>query len=49
MSSASVTSVMVDGKFILKGGRSPLDNEEVYGRIRGASEKLWARLGSGEF
>ena len=49
LSSASVTSVMVDGKFIIKDGRSPLDNEEVYGRIRKASEKLWGRLESGEF
>lgn len=49
LSSASVTSVMVNGKFIIKDGRSPLDNEEVYGQIRRASEKLWARLKSGEF
>ncbi|HEX5733512.1 MAG TPA: putative aminohydrolase SsnA [Blastocatellia bacterium] len=49
LSSASVASVMVNGKFIIKDGRSPLDNEEVYGQIRKASEKLWARLKSGEF
>ncbi len=49
LSSASVVSVMVNGKFIIKDGRSPLDNEEVYGQIRKASEKLWARLKSGEF
>ena len=49
LSSASVASVMVNGKFIIKDGRSPLDSEEVYGQIRKASEKLWARLKSGEF
>lgn len=49
LSSASVSSVMVNGRFIIKDRASPVDSEEVYSRIRKASEKLWARLKSGEF
>ncbi len=44
LSSASVRSVMVNGKFIIKDRLSPVDNQDVYGQIRKASEKLWARL-----
>ena len=44
LTSASVTSVMVDGRFVIKDGHSPLDTEDVYGQIRKATEKLWDRL-----
>ena len=49
LSSASVRSVMVNGKFIIKDSLSPVDNQDVYLQIRKASEKLWARLESREF
>jgi cytosine/adenosine deaminase-related metal-dependent hydrolase len=49
LSSASVASVMVDGRFVIKDRVSPVDGTDVYDQIRRASEKLWARLRSGEF
>jgi putative selenium metabolism protein SsnA len=49
LSSASVRSVMVNGKFIIRDRLSPVDNHDVYGQIRKASEKLWGRLKSQEF
>jgi cytosine/adenosine deaminase-related metal-dependent hydrolase len=43
MTSASVESVMVNGRFVLRDRRHGLD-DEVYQKARQASEKLWARL-----
>ena len=43
MTSASVESVMVNGRFVVKDRRHALD-DEVYRKARQASEKLWARL-----
>ncbi len=43
MTSASVESVMVSGRFIVRDRRHALD-DEVYQKARQASEKLWARL-----
>lgn len=44
LNSASVESVMVGGKFVIKDRRSALDVQDVYGRARKAAQKLWARL-----
>ena len=49
LTSASVRSVMVNGKFIIKDRVSPIDNQDIYGQIRKASERLWARLEIQEF
>ncbi|MEW6210479.1 MAG: putative aminohydrolase SsnA [Acidobacteriota bacterium] len=44
MSAASIESVMVAGRFVLRERRFPFDTADVYERIREASEKLWDRL-----
>jgi len=44
MKSASVESVMVNGKFVIRDRRSALDDQDLYERARAASEKLWAKL-----
>jgi putative selenium metabolism protein SsnA len=44
LSSASVESVMVGGRFIIKDGESRLDEAALYERARKASEKLWDKL-----
>jgi putative selenium metabolism protein SsnA len=44
MNSASVSSVMVNGRFIIKGGRSLLDEADLYEQARRASERLWEKL-----
>jgi putative selenium metabolism protein SsnA len=44
MSSASVESVMVNGRFVIRDRRSPLDEQDLYERARIASEKLWDKL-----
>jgi putative selenium metabolism protein SsnA len=44
LSSASVESVMVGGRFIIKDGQSPLDEAAIYEQARRASEKLWSKL-----
>jgi len=43
MSSASVESVMVNGRFVMRDRRSALD-DGLYGEARKASEKLWMKL-----
>ena len=44
LNSAAVESVMVNGRFIVRDGRSPLDVQDIYDQARKASEKLWAKL-----
>jgi cytosine/adenosine deaminase-related metal-dependent hydrolase len=44
LSSASVESVMVGGRFVIKGGESLLDEASLYEQAREASEKLWRKL-----
>lgn len=44
LTSASIESVMVDGKFIIENRRSPLDEAHVYEQARRASARLWAAL-----
>jgi putative selenium metabolism protein SsnA len=44
LSSASVESVMVAGRFVVRDRVSALDHEDIYGEARKASEKLWAKL-----
>jgi putative selenium metabolism protein SsnA len=44
ITSASVESVMVNGRFLIRNRRSPLDDENLYERARGASERLWTKL-----
>jgi cytosine/adenosine deaminase-related metal-dependent hydrolase len=44
MSAASVESVMIDGRFVLRERRFAFDVADVYERIREASEKLWDGL-----
>jgi len=43
MNSASVESVMVNGKFVIRDRRSSLD-DNLNDNTRKASEKLWAKL-----
>ncbi|MEK6323093.1 MAG: putative aminohydrolase SsnA [Acidobacteriota bacterium] len=43
MTSSSVESVMVNGKFVIRDRHSALD-EELYNQARKASEKLWTKL-----
>jgi putative selenium metabolism protein SsnA len=44
LSAASVESVMVGGRFVIKDRQSPLDEAALYEQARRASEKLWSRL-----
>jgi cytosine/adenosine deaminase-related metal-dependent hydrolase len=44
MNSGAVNSVMVNGRFVIRDGRSDLDEEDLYRRAREAAERLWARL-----
>ncbi|MEK6304468.1 MAG: putative aminohydrolase SsnA [Acidobacteriota bacterium] len=44
LTSASVESVMVAGRFIVRDRVSALDHEDIYAEARKASEKLWAKL-----
>jgi putative selenium metabolism protein SsnA len=44
MSAASIESVMIAGRFVLRERRFPFDTTEVYERIRKASERVWDRL-----
>jgi putative selenium metabolism protein SsnA len=46
MTSASVESVMVNGKFVMRDRRFPFDSQGLYQKARVACEKLWARLRS---
>lgn len=44
MNSASVESVMVNGRFVIRDRRSQLDDQDLYEGARAASEKLWAKM-----
>ena len=44
ISSASVESVMVDGKFVIRDRQFGVDDQHLYQQARAATEKLWARL-----
>lgn len=44
MTSGSVESVMVNGKFVIRDRQSALDEQDLYERARAATEKLWAKL-----
>ena len=44
LASASVDSVMVAGRFIVRDRVAALEHEDIYGEARKASEKLWAKL-----
>ena len=44
MSSASVESVMVNGRFVIRNRQYAVDDQTLYERARAASEKLWSRL-----
>ena len=44
ISSASVESVMVDGKFVIRDRQFGVDDQHLYQQAREATEKLWARL-----
>jgi cytosine/adenosine deaminase-related metal-dependent hydrolase len=44
MNSSLIDSVMVNGRFVIRQGRSGLDEEELYRRAREATRRLWARL-----
>ena len=44
LTSASVESVMVAGRFIVRAHVSALDHEDIYAEARKASEKLWKKL-----
>lgn len=46
MGSASVESVMVGGRFVIRDRQFAVDDRNFYERARAASEKLWARLQS---
>lgn len=44
MTSASVESVMVNGRFVIRNRRFALDEQDLYERARAASETLWKKL-----
>ena len=44
LTSASVESVMVSGRFIVRDRVSALDHEDIYAEARKACERLWAKL-----
>jgi putative selenium metabolism protein SsnA len=44
MDSASVESVMVAGRFVIRNRRFTIDLGDIYDRIRRASEKLWSEM-----
>jgi putative selenium metabolism protein SsnA len=44
LSSASVESVMVGGRFIIRDRKSPLDEAALYEQARKATRKLWSKL-----
>ena len=46
MSSASVESVMVSGRFVIRNRQFAVDDRDLYERARAASVKLWTRLQS---
>jgi cytosine/adenosine deaminase-related metal-dependent hydrolase len=46
MTSASVESVMVNGRFVIRDRRSVLEEQNLYDRARSASEKLWRKMES---
>jgi putative selenium metabolism protein SsnA len=44
ISSASVESVMVDGRFVIRDRQFAVDDGQLYERARAATEKLWAKM-----
>ena len=44
LTSASVESVMVNGRFVMRDRRFPFDAEDLYLQARAACEKLWSRV-----
>ncbi len=44
ITSGSVESVMVNGRFVIRDRRFPFDAQDLYAQARAASEKLWAKL-----
>jgi putative selenium metabolism protein SsnA len=44
MQSASVRSLMVNGKFVIRDGKSALDEAEIHANARRASQKLWGKF-----
>jgi putative selenium metabolism protein SsnA len=44
LSSNSVESVMVNGEFIVKDRVLPIDEQEIYDRMRSAGSKLWEAM-----
>ena len=44
ISSGSVESVMVNGKFVIRDRKFAVDDQDLYERARVAAEKLWAKL-----
>jgi putative selenium metabolism protein SsnA len=44
MTSASVESVMVDGRFVIRDKQFSVDDQDLYEQARAATEKLWAKL-----
>ncbi len=44
LASASIDSVMVAGRFIVRDRIAALEHEDIYAEARKASEKLWAKL-----
>jgi putative selenium metabolism protein SsnA len=44
MTSGSVESVMVDGRFVIRDKQFAVDDQHLYEQARGATEKLWAKL-----
>jgi putative selenium metabolism protein SsnA len=47
ISSATVESVMVNGKFLMRNRRFAYDDLELYRRAQEAAKKLWARMTQG--
>jgi cytosine/adenosine deaminase-related metal-dependent hydrolase len=46
LSSSSIESVMVNGRFVISDGQFCLPEQDLYERARLATEKLWAKLRS---
>jgi putative selenium metabolism protein SsnA len=46
LTSGSVESVMVNGRFVIRDRRFPFDAEELYRQARTACEKVWLKMGT---
>ncbi len=44
MTAASVESVMVNGKFVIRDRRFPFDDQDIYRQARAACERVWSKL-----